>query len=161
MRDHPFIIPIGACCGFLISYSLIQCSKSHCIKEGKYVDAKKWFTSTLSSVLHTNSSHFLNPLILIFWPTWSYLNSVHHHSHPLSHQFHIILHHFISTQNHSKFTQNHLESIPINLKHVKDPKSIIIYPILGIIVAFSTLETYQSIKFYQSDLSTVIALSAR
>ena len=102
----------------------------------------------------TNSSHFLILLILIFWTTWSYLNNVRHHLHPLSH-------HFISTRNHFKWTQNHPESIPINLKHVKNPKSIIICPILGIFVAFIALETYQFIKSYQSELSTVMALSAR
>lgn len=32
------------------------------------VDAQKWFASTRSSLLHTNSSHFLILLTLIFWP---------------------------------------------------------------------------------------------
>ena len=113
------------------------------------IDAQKLFTSTVSSLLHTNSSHFPNPLILIFWPTWSYLNNFHHHSHHLSYQFHIISHHFISAQNHFistqdhlKSTQNHPESSPLNLKHIEHPKSIIIYPTLGIFMALSALETY-------------------
>ena len=58
-------------------------------------------------------------------------------------------------KNHIKLTQNRPKSVPISLKHVKHPKSIIICPILGIVVAFSALETYQS------DLSTVTTLSAR
>ena len=123
------IIPTRACCGFLISYSLTQCSKSHCIKEGQNVDTQKWFGSIVSLLIHTNAPHFLILLTLSFWPTWSYLNNVHHHLHPLSQ-------HFISTQNHFKSTHNHQESIPINLKHVKHLKSIIIYLILGIGMAF-------------------------
>ena len=66
-----------------------------------------------------------------------------------------------STWNHPKSTQNHLESAITNSKHVRYLKSIIIYPILAIVVAFSALETYQSIKSYQSNLSTIMALSAR
>ena len=114
------------------------------------VDAQKLFTFMVSPLLHTNLSHFLNPLTSIFWPIWSYLI--------IRILFCI---NFISTQNHLKSTQNHLKSILINPKHVEHPKSIIICPILGIFVAFSALETYRSIKSYQFDLSTVMALSAR
>ena len=37
------------------------------------VDSQKWLTSTTSPLLHTNTSHFLILLILIFWPIyWSF-----------------------------------------------------------------------------------------
>ena len=73
----------------------------------------------------------------------------------------IMINHIKSTWNRLKSTQNHPESIPIDLKHVENPKSIIICLILGIFVAFNVLETYRSIKSYQSDLCIVMALSAR
>ena len=42
--------------------------------------------------------------------------------------------------------QINLESVLINLEHVKDSKSIIISETLGIVVAFSASKTYQSIE---------------
>ena len=104
-----------------ISYSLIQRSKSHCIKEGQNVDAQKLFASMVPSPYCTNSSHFLIPLTLIFWPTWSYLNNILHHLYPFSHQMQIISksypiipkpfqhhqNHIKSTHNYPKSTQYH------------------------------------------------------
>ena len=100
-RGHPYIPPLlGHILWWLFIWcSLIQRFKSHCIKEGKNVDAQKWFMSTKSPLLHTNMSHFLILLILIFWPIyWSF--------HPIStyaDSFQIILK---STQNQFKTIVN-------------------------------------------------------
>ena len=39
-----------------------------------------------------------------------------------------------------------MQSVLVNLEHVKHPKSILICPTLGIVVAFIASDTYQSIK---------------
>lgn len=112
----------------------------------------------VSSLLHPNSSHFLNLLTLIFWPNLShFIISILFCTNCTSTQNHFIStrNHFKSTQNHPKSTRNHSKSVLIITKHIKNLKSIIIYPILGIFVAFSVLETYQPINLI--DLTLVLS----
>lgn len=106
------------------------------------VDAQKWFASMVSSLFHTNSSHFLILLTLISWKNWSYFIICilfHINSKP----FQINSKPF---QINSESPQINSKSVLINPKHIKNPKSIIIWQILGIVVAFSVLETYQPIN---------------
>ena len=106
-RGHPYIPPLlGHILLWLFIWcSLIQRSKSHCIKEGQNVDAQKWFTPTTSPIFHINTSHFLILLILIFWLIyWS---------------FHLISAYadsFQITQNHPKSIQNYCKLTPNGVK---------------------------------------------
>ena len=104
-RGHPYIPKLlGHILWWLFIWcSLIQRSKSHCIKEGQNVDAQKWFMPTTSPLLHINTSHFLILLILIFWPIyWSF-----HLISTYADSFQIISK---SSRNHPKSIQNHCKS---------------------------------------------------
>ena len=101
-RGHPYIplLLVHIILWIFIRCSLIQHSKSHCIKEGQNVDTQKWFMPTTSPLLHINMSHFLILLILIFWPIyWSF-----HLISAYADSFQIIQN---STQNHSESIQNY------------------------------------------------------